>query len=94
MDWVTEEVLDDVFEKGYYDLREQHQVAITEKDRQHSLAIENKDTTIALLTDDLALLEQDNMELQHHNEILRRRYVPYLENSDKEWYEYNTEKPR
>ena len=86
MDWVTEEVLEGVFEKGYYDLREQHQVAIDIKD----LAIETKNSALALLNDDLdesqsnvAVLEHDNLELQRQNEILRRRYVPYLEDRSK-----------
>ena len=67
------------------------QLAITEKDIQHRLAIEEKDNALDLLNDDLdeshrniAILEQDNLELQRENEILKRRYVPYLEDPKKD----------
>ena len=69
---------------------EEHQVAIDEKDSAIALAIDEKDSAIALINDDLdesqsniAVLEHDNLELQRQNEILRRRYVPYLEDRSK-----------
>ena len=91
MDWVKEKLLEGVFEKGYYDLREQHQQAIENMGQEHHLVIEEKDTALAMLNDDLdeshrniAILEQDNLELQRENEILKRRYVPYLEDPKKD----------
>ena len=91
MDWVTEKVLEGVFEKGYYDLREQHQQAIENMGQEHHLVIEDKDNALTLLNDDLdeshrniAILEQNNLELQRDNEILKRSYVPYLEDPKKD----------
>ena len=56
------------------------------EDKQKALqAIEDKDNALTLLNDDLnesqqniVILEQDNLELQRRNEILRHRAVPYL----------------
>ena len=68
--------------RGIKDIIEEKRLAITEKD----LVIEEKDNALAMLNDDLdeshrniAILEQDNLELNVENEILKRRYVPYLE---------------
>ena len=76
MDWVVETVLPREVRK----LNEEHQSAI-----------EDKDNALTLLNDDLdeshrniAILEQDNLELQRENEILKRRYVPYLEDPKKD----------
>ena len=62
------------------------QLAISEQQQR----IEQNESTIAILNDDIdeshrniAILEQDNLELQRENEILKRRYVPYLEDPKK-----------
>ena len=46
--------------------------------------IEEKGTQLALLNDDLTVLEQDNLELQAEVERLKTRAVPYLEDPRKE----------
>ena len=58
---------------------------------EHRLSIEDKDNALTQLNDDLdeserniAILQQDNLELQREIEILKRRYVPHLGNSDKD----------
>ena len=73
-------------------IRQQLQQArIEDNNIQHRLVIEEKDTALAMLNDDLdeshrniSILEQDNLELQRENEILKRRYVPYLEDPKKD----------
>ena len=67
------------------------QARIEDNNIQHHLVIEEKDTALAMLNDDLdeshrniSILEQDNLELQRENEILKRRYVPYLEDPKKD----------
>ena len=72
MDWVVETIL-------------------PKEVRKLAQKIDEKDSALALLNDDLnesqrnvAILEQNNVELQHLNEILQRRAVPYLNDSDKD----------
>ena len=60
------------------------QLAITDKDIQHRLAIEQKNSTIALLNDDLDESQREYAILDYKYEQLEYHAVPYLENPKKD----------
>ena len=60
------------------------QLAITEKQQAHHLAIEQKNSIIALLNDDLDESQREYAILDYKYEQLEYRAVPYLENPKKD----------
>ena len=73
--------------KGAEKIQEEHQQTVTDRDYQiqtiehtnekHQQAIEVKDTTIALLNDDLKNCEHDNVALQVQRDVYREQLQKY-----------------
>ena len=62
--------------KGVEKIQVEHQQTITDRDKQvqaHQQAIEEKDTTIALLNDDLKNREHDNVALQAQRDVYKEQ---------------------
>ena len=71
-------IFTDIIPRGFNKIIEEKQQALESSNIQHQLAIEVKDTALALVNDGLDESQRDNLALQRQNEILRRRYVPHL----------------
>ena len=80
---VREWLIKDIIPRGLNDKIKEQQRTIEDNNIQHRLAIEEKDTALAILNDDLDESQREYAILEYRYEQLEARAVPYLEDPKK-----------